>query len=776
MLWLNYPFEKKLNSSGTILGMLILIISALALLGWSFAAVTSSAFFDWAGPPQSRNAILMGVLGLGVIFHLWGYRQLSSICGISTLLVGVIINVQRFIATYIQTDFIQPLVPEYPILVSASSCFMLAGILLILINRDIFTQRLFQVISIISSIIIALSSLALFGYISGLSNTYGWVQSVRMSLFSSTLFLAFSIAILSISWELLLKHHLKFSSMAISIPIGICFLTVSLAMWHAVRSQDKFYREQSIERESNFVVSNIHYYLEETAQDFIRMTKRWELRGNTPEHEWRADAETTLTHQSALLSLQWIDSTFTPKWVVQRKNVNIEQFLPPLPMEMLKSGANSRDFILYLTKTNSNSYAIWILNPIFVNNAFDGYIAGVVDIPLMIDEIFKESGTTLEEIEIRDLQGNLIYEKDKEIDFSHVLIQNFSQLRFHGLNWIVNAVFVDSSLSRISYLPPLTLTLGLLMSGLVLVAFYFAQKSQTKAKELEQSLNDLLQTQNRLVNQEKLASLGGLTAGIAHEIKNPLSFIHNFSQLSLSLIDEVKVELEKYNNNIPKQEYVELIDTMNTLHLNVKSIFDQGKRAQNTIARILEQSRGKPGVRTTTDLHSLIEEYITLSYHGMRSQNPNFVAKFEKRFDPKIEKIDIVAEDFSRVLLNLLNNSYYALIEKKKMGGETFNPEMIITTKHLGDRIEIIIHDNGTGISDYAREKIFIPFFTTKPVGYGTGLGLSISRDIIVEGHGGIIRCESKEGEYTDFIIQIPLDSNTPLKGAPRIQEEPAIF
>ncbi len=776
MLWLNYPFEKKLNSSGTILGMLILIISTLALLVWTFSALSSSTAFDWLGLPQFRNATLMGILGIGIITHLWNYRTLSLFCGISVLLVGIIINILRIISIYSQIDYFQSPVAEYPLLVSSSMCFILSGVVLILINKEKFTQRLFQSISIISSIIIALSSLALFGYISGLSSTYAWIQSVRMSLFSSTLFLAFAIAILSISWELLLKHHLKFSSMAISIPIGICFLTVSLAMWHAVRSQDRFFREESIQRESKFVVSNIHYYLEETAQDLIRMTKRWELRGQTPEHEWRSDAEVALTHQSALLSLNMIDKSLTTKWEIQRTDTTPGQIPPIPPKELLESSSKSREFTLHLTQSDKGDYAIWILNPIFVNNAFEGYIAGVVSVPLMISEIFKDSGTTLEEVEIRDPKGNLIYEKNKEIDFSHVVIQDFSQLRFHGLNWTINAVFVDASLSRISYLPPLTLALGLLMSGLVLVAFYYAQQSQTKAKELENSLNDLLQTQNRLVNQEKLASLGGLTAGIAHEIKNPLSFIHNFSQLSLSLIDEVKGEFEKHHNSLPNQEYVELIDTMNTLHLNVKSIFDQGKRAQNTIARILEQSRGKPGVRTTTDLHSLIEEYITLSYHGMRSQNPNFVAKFEKRFDPRIEKIDLVAEDFSRVLLNLLNNSYYALLEKKKMGGETFNPEMIITTKHLDDRIEIIIHDNGTGISDYAREKIFMPFFTTKPVGYGTGLGLSISQDIIVEGHGGIIRCESKEGEYTDFIIQIPLDINTPLKHPPRRQEEPALI
>lgn len=776
MVWLNYPFEKKLNSSGTLLGLVILIASSLALLGWSFNSLSPSSSLDWMGPSQIRNASLMILLSVGILSHLWQHRLLSITCGILTLLAGTFINIKRFINDYISLDYFQTSFSEFPVLVSASSCFILSGILLLLINRQNYTQKIFQSISAISSIVIALASLALFGHFSGLSNTYGWVQAVRMSLFSSTLFLAFSVAILSIAWELLLKHHLKFSSMGISIPVGICFLTVSLAMWHAVRSQDKFYREQSVERESNYVVSNIHYYLDETAQELIRMTKRWELRGGTPEQEWLSDAQISLTHQSAMLSLQWIDRDFKPQWSVFQNNQSNKEPLSPIPQNILDAAKNSKDFTVYLTQSSPAQYVIWFINPIFTNNNFSGFLTGVVDLALMIDEIFHDSNTILEEVEIRDNKGNLIYEKNKEINFSHVLIQNFSQLRFHGLDWTINAIFVDSSLSRISYLPPITLILGLLMSGLVLVAFYYAQKSQTKAKELESSLNDLLQAQNRLVTQEKLASLGGLTAGIAHEIKNPLSFIHNFSQLSLSLIDEVKTEIDKHSAHIPKQEYVELADTMNTLHLNVKSIYDQGKRAQNTIARILEQSRGKPGVHKSTDLHSLIEEYITLSYHGMRSQDPNFNSKLEKHFDPRVEKVDIIAEDFTRVLLNLLNNSYYALMDKKKMAGETFSPELIVTTKHLGDRIEIIIHDNGTGISDYAQEKIFIPFFTTKPVGYGTGLGLSISRDIIVEGHGGILKCESKEGEFTDFIIQIPTDVKNPLKSALSKHEEPALF
>lgn len=775
-MWLNYPFEKKLNSSGTLLGMIILIISILALTGWSYNALAPSPILEWMGPPEIRNAILMAILGIGLVTYQWQYHLISRICGMIALTAGLLINIKRFVNAYFSIDFFQTFPNQHSAIISASFCFLLSGVLLLLINKQNYKQRVFQIISGLSSVIIALSVLALFGYITGLSSTYGWIQSIRMTFFSSTLFLVFSIAILSISWELLLKHHLKFSSMGISIPIGICFLSISLSMWHAVRSQDKLYREQAIERESNYVVSNIRYYLEESAQEIKRMTNRWEVRGGTPEKEWLADAQNALDHQIALVSLQLFDKDLKPLLSAFQKNPKGAGELKQVPATVLENGKTSTGFIVYLAEDTPMNPLIWIINPIFKNSRFDGYLAGVIDVPLMIDEIYKDSNTVLEEVEITDNKGNLIFEKTPDISFSQVLVKSFAYLRFHGLDWKINALFVDSSLSRISYLPPMTLFLGTLMSGLVLIAFYYAQKSDVKAKELEESLNKLIQAQDRLITQEKLASLGGLTAGIAHEIKNPLNFIHNFSQLSLSLISEVKTQIDKHSNTLPKQDYVELADTINTLNLNLKSIYDQGKRAQNTIARILEQSRGKPGVRALTDLHSLIEEYITLSYHGMRSQNPDFNAKLEKRFDPNVEKIEIVADDFCRVLLNLLNNSYYALMEKKKMGGETFSPELIVTTKHLGDRVEIVIHDNGTGISEYAQEKIFIPFFTTKPVGYGTGLGLSISRDIIVEGHGGILNCESNEGEFTDFIIQIPTDINIPLKSAQKKLEEPSLF
>jgi signal transduction histidine kinase len=598
------------------------------------------------------------------------------------------------------------------------------------------------------------------------------VKAIKMSAFAATMFLAFAVSILSIAWNLLLKNHLKTSSLGLSIPIGICFLTISLALWYAVRSQDQIFREKTIERESNFVVSNIQYYLDETAQEVVRMTKRWEYHHGTPEQEWLSDAQIALEHQPSLETIEIIDKGLKSQWKVDQKNLPEKRNLKKIPSEILEKDKSETSFSVYLSKEAPQDYVIWVLNPIVINNEFQGYITAGINVARMIDEIYHYSNNTLKEIEIRDPKGNLLFEKNPEVNFDSFPIQNLAHFNFKGINWIITAVFDDSTFSAVSYIPGITLFLGFLMSGLVLVAFYYSHQSQIKAKELEDSLGKLVQTQDRLMTQEKLASLGGLTAGIAHEIKNPLNFINNFSQLSIDVTGDIKGEIDKCANSIPRENYVEIADLMNSLNINLKSISDQGRKAQNTIARILAQSRGKTGARTLTDLHSLIEEYITLSYHGMRSQDPTFNTKFDKQFDSRIEKVEIQAEDFSRVLLNLLNNSYYALIEKKKMGGETFRPEVQIITKHLGDRIEITIHDNGTGIPEEARQKLFTPFYTTKPVGYGTGLGLSISYEIIVQGHGGILKCESKEGDYTNFIIQIPVNMNSPLNATVKRAEE----
>lgn len=248
-----------------------------------------------------------------------------------------------------------------------------------------------------------------------------------------------------------------------------------------------------------------------------------------------------------------------------------------------------------------------------------------------------------------------------------------------------------------------------------------------------------------------MASLGELTAGIAHEIKNPLNFVNNFSEVSRELLDEMKIELKE--NKI--DDVIELIED---LKQNLEKINQHGKRADSIVKGMLLHSRGTSGEKTPTDINDLLDQYVNLAYHGMRAQNKEFNITIEKDYDKSFEKINVVPQDISRVFLNIINNACYAAYDKKKNSGDNnFSPTLKVSTKNLNGKVEIKIRDNGNGIPKDILDKIFQPFFTTKPTGEGTGLGLSLSYDIVTKVHGGNIKIESEEGKGAMFIIQVPL-------------------
>jgi signal transduction histidine kinase/ligand-binding sensor domain-containing protein len=276
----------------------------------------------------------------------------------------------------------------------------------------------------------------------------------------------------------------------------------------------------------------------------------------------------------------------------------------------------------------------------------------------------------------------------------------------------------------------------------------YEQLNETVNK-LNATLNDLKSTQEKLVVQEKLASLGALTAGIAHEIKNPLNFINNFSDVSNELLDDLITELKKGD----KKEISEIIES---LKQNLEKITNHGKRADSIVKGMLLHSRGTAGEKALTDINELLDQYAALAYHGLRAQDKDFNISFEKEYDKTIEKINVVPQDISRVFLNIINNACYAANDKKKRLGNGFAPLLKISTKNLKDKVEVHIKDNGMGIPDKIKSELFNPFFTTKPTGEGTGLGLSLSYDIVVKQHNGEIKVESKEGEGAEFIIIIP--------------------
>jgi signal transduction histidine kinase/heme exporter protein D len=273
-------------------------------------------------------------------------------------------------------------------------------------------------------------------------------------------------------------------------------------------------------------------------------------------------------------------------------------------------------------------------------------------------------------------------------------------------------------------------------------------------QQLNATLENLKAAQQQLVTQQKLASLGQLTAGIAHEIKNPLNFVNNFAVLSIDLANELAEELESESLSAAKRQLIE--DILYKLRLNAGKINEHGKRADSIVRSMLQHSRGSSGRREMTDLNALLDQSVSLSYHGMRAQSATFNLIIEREYDPEVGELEVVPQNLSRVFLNILNNACYALDEKKKKSGEGFSPTLSVSSQNLGDKVEIRIRDNGNGIPPEIREKIFNPFFTTKPTGQGTGLGLSISHDIIVQEHRGEIRVETEEGKFTEFVVRLP--------------------
>ncbi len=275
-----------------------------------------------------------------------------------------------------------------------------------------------------------------------------------------------------------------------------------------------------------------------------------------------------------------------------------------------------------------------------------------------------------------------------------------------------------------------------------------------RTSELQRSLEDLRSTQKQLIQSEKMASLGELTAGIAHEIQNPLNFVNNFSDINKELIEELKMKNEEL-----KIDDSDIKDLLNDIEENSEKINHHGKRADAIVKGMLQHSRTSTGQKEPTDINALCDEYLRLAYHGMRAKDKSFNCETKTEFDSSLPKINVVPPDIGRVLLNLINNALFTVGDKSKQHLSGYEPTVTIRTKNSGDSIEIIVKDNGNGIPEKIKDKIFQPFFTTKPTGQGTGLGLSLSYDII-KAHGGEIKVRSREGEGTEFIITLPASKN----------------
>ena len=267
---------------------------------------------------------------------------------------------------------------------------------------------------------------------------------------------------------------------------------------------------------------------------------------------------------------------------------------------------------------------------------------------------------------------------------------------------------------------------------------------------LQKSLEELKAAQAQLIQSEKMASLGELTAGIAHEIQNPLNFVNNFSEVSNELLDEMTEQLEKGNANEAKA-------IANEVKMSLEKINLHGKRADGIVKSMLQHSRTSNNKKEPTDINVLADEYLRLAYHGLRAKDKSFNAALKTDYDENIGLIKIISQDIGRVILNLITNAFYAVMDKKKLHLEGYEPTVMVSTKKIDNKIIVNVKDNGTGIPQKAIDKIFQPFFTTKPTGQGTGLGLSLSYDIVTKGHRGEIKVETKEGEYTGFSVILPV-------------------
>jgi len=299
--------------------------------------------------------------------------------------------------------------------------------------------------------------------------------------------------------------------------------------------------------------------------------------------------------------------------------------------------------------------------------------------------------------------------------------------------------------------------------GVVLIYSDITERKRSEAEihaardTAEAAYRDLKAAQASLIQAEKMASLGQLTAGIAHEIKNPLNFVNNFADLSVELLDELKETAAPAINALGDEKRAEIDETITMLTGNLEKIAEHGRRADGIVKSMLEHSRGSSGERRSVDLNGLIDEALNLAYHGGRAQDASFNITLERDFADAIAPIELVPQDITRVCLNLFGNGFYAATKRQKQGSDPkFKPTLKVSTRDLGDAVEINIRDNGVGIPPEIKDKLFQPFFTTKPTGEGTGLGLSISYDIVTQEHGGTITVDSQIGEFTEFTVRLP--------------------
>ena len=390
--------------------------------------------------------------------------------------------------------------------------------------------------------------------------------------------------------------------------------------------------------------------------------------------------------------------------------------------------------------------AIWYSKNAFTMANVNSFPAQALDACVLLKDLYAQIGSIDSAFKYQGLTLSL---KDSLINEEKIRAgQNLSFNEFQR-QAAIKAALETEKIKYQNRIKIYALLAGLLVFSVLAIILYRNNRQKQKANRvLQETLSNLKTTQSQLIQSEKMASLGELTAGIAHEIQNPLNFVNNFSEINKELVDELEQEAGKGNLEEVKAIARNIKD-------NEEKINHHGKRADAIVKGMLQHSRSSSGQQEPTDINALAEEYLRLAYHGLRAKDKSFNATTQTDFDDSIGKINIIPQDIGRVILNLINNAFYAVDEKRKQSQNGYEPTVSVSTKKEKDKVEIKVKDNGSGIPQKVLDKIFQPFFTTKPTGQGTGLGLSLSYDI-VKAHGGELKVNTTEGQGSIFIIQLP--------------------
>lgn len=735
-----------------VFALFVFCMAIVAILGWIFHQPGWTQFFSHGGPVQlSTDFALMGC-AVGILALIAEkYAHLRTVSGLVLLLVGITLCEYLFQFKVADLFLLESKRGETgPLEINTALCVLLIAGAEILASFPKLSYR-HLLVSILGVIVAAIAFVALMGYLGGLESAYEWNRITEMPMLSSICLLFLGGGLMFWAWDAIEKGGNRWFSPSFSIPITICLLVMSVCLWEALRSQEYINYVNESKESALYYQNSIARTLKKQVQSIQRMAYRWNLRGGTPRKEWVLDAKIYSQQQEGLTQLDWIDRLHTFRWMAATVKPNIPFILSPKTwalMEKIKKDGTPLFNPKPLFKGTSREFLLFV--PLFSGGQFDGFLVGHYDFTDLVKE-FLDGGTAEIYPVVISVEGVQIYPPNP---FRLVSIQEMIthlSFRQYGLKWQVN-VGTNELLSRhMTFLPAIALGIGVIVAVLFLMTSYFGNKAYQKSLALEETLRTLKEAQSRMVQQEKLASLGHVTAGIAHEIKNPLSFINMFSELSQRSVEEMKAKIGK-----DRAADVVLLEPLATLEENLNHIHLQGKRAASVIQLMLSHAHTSTKDKSKFAFETLLEEYALLALKGMQAENPGFDIEIAKDLGTGDAKVIGVSEDIGRVILNLIQNALYSVEMKAKTGLRSYRPKVKLRTSIEGKWLQLIVEDNGLGVPEWAKEKVFTPFFTTKPTGQGTGLGLSISHHIIVQEHHGEMEFSSCEGEGARFIIRLP--------------------